>query len=137
MVIDTSIVVKWYLPEDGSDEVSRLREECERSGTAILMPELVRAELANAMWSNRQLKPDEKRWAVSHFLSMPFEILPMEQELIRKGFDLAVELDATVYDCIYLALAILAGTRLVTADAQFARKAGKYPVELLKGSSGR
>jgi predicted nucleic acid-binding protein len=137
VVIDTSIVVKWYLPEDGSEEATRLREECERSGTAIMMPELVRAELANAMWSHRNLKPDEKRWAVSHFLDMPFDIMPMEPELIRRALDLAFELDATIYDCIYLALAVLAGTRLITADIQFARKAGKYPVELLKAHAAK
>jgi predicted nucleic acid-binding protein len=61
--------------------------------------------------------------------------MPLEPELVQKAFDLACELDATVYDCIYLALAMLAGTRLITADAQFARKAGKYPVELLRGSA--
>jgi predicted nucleic acid-binding protein len=128
-------VVKWYLPEDGSEEASLLRFECERTRTAILMPELVRAEMANAIWSQRQLRIEDKRAIVSNFLDMPFEIMPLEPELVQKAFDLACELDATVYDCIYLALAMLAGTRLITADAQFARKAGKYPVELLKGSA--
>jgi predicted nucleic acid-binding protein len=137
LVIDTSIVVKWYLPENGSEEASRIREECERTGTAIMMPELVRAELANAIWSHKQLKPEEKRGIVHHFLDMPFDIMPMEPELVQKAFDLACELDATVYDCMYLALAMLGGTRLITADIQFAKKASKYPIELLKASSAR
>jgi predicted nucleic acid-binding protein len=91
VVVDTSIAVKWYLPEKGSEEASRLRMEWERAGAPIMMPELV-----------------------------------------HKALELAIEMDATVYDCIYLALAIFADARLITADAQFAKKAEKYPVELLR-----
>ena len=131
VVVDTSIVVKWSLPENGSEEASRLRMEWERAGAPIMMPELVRAEFANAIWSHRQLRAEEKRRIVFQFLDMPFEIMPMESELIRKAFELALELDATVYDCIYLALAMFADARLVTADAQFAKKAHGYPVEVL------
>lgn len=132
VVVDTSIAVKWYLPEKGSEQASRLRMGWERAGAPIMMPELVRAEFANAIWSHGQLKPEEKKRIVFQFLDMPFEIMPMESELIRKAFELAMEMDATVYDCIFLALAILADARLVTADAQFARKAHGYPVELLQ-----
>jgi len=63
---------------------------------------------------------------------MPFEITPMESELIHKALELALELNATVYDCIYLALAIFADARLITADAMFAKKAQGYPVVLLQ-----
>jgi predicted nucleic acid-binding protein len=91
VVVDTSIAVKWYLPEKGSEEASRLRMEWERAGAPIMMPELV-----------------------------------------HKALELAIEMDATVYDCIFLALAILAGGRLVTADVQFAKIAQGYPVEVLQ-----
>jgi predicted nucleic acid-binding protein len=131
VVVDTSIAVKWYLPEKGSQEASRLRMEWERAGAPIMMPELVRAEFANAIWSSRQLRPEEKKRIVFQFLDMPFEIMPMERELIQKALELALEMDATVYDCIYLALAIFAGGRLITADGQFAKKAQGYPVEVL------
>ena len=132
MVVDTSIVVKWYLPEKGSEEASRLRMEWERAGAPIMMPELVRAEFANAIWSHRQLKSEEEKRIVFQFLDMPFEIMPMESGLVQKALELAIEMDAMVYDCIYLALAVLADARLITADAQFAKKAEKYPVELLR-----
>ena len=131
VVVDTSIVVKWYLPEKGSEEASRLRREWEAAGAPIIMPELVRVELANAIWSLKQLKPEEKRKIVSHFLDMPFETFPLDAALIKRALELALELDATVYDSTYLALALVAGGRLVTADAHFAKKAERYPVELL------
>jgi len=134
VVVDTSIAVKWYLPEKGSEEAARLRMAWETAGSPIIMPELVRAEFANAIWSHGKLRPEEKKEIVSRFLDMPFEILPVGTELVEKALDLALKLDATVYDCIYLALAILAGSRLITADAQFAKKAEGYPVDLLKCS---
>ncbi len=134
VVVDTSIAVKWYLPEKGSEEAARLRTAWETAGSPILMPELVRAEFANAIWSHKQLRPEEKKEIVSSFLDMPFEILPVGTELVEKALELAIERDATVYDCIYLALAIFSSSRLVTADAQFAKKAQGYPVDLLKCS---
>jgi predicted nucleic acid-binding protein len=135
VVVDTSIAVKWYLPEKGSEEAARLRTAWELAGSPIIMPELVRVEFANAIWSHKQLRPEEKKNIVSRFLDVPFEILPVENELVEKALELAIELDATVYDCIYLALAIFARSRLVTADVQFAKKAQGYPVEVLKCSS--
>jgi len=135
VVVDTSIAVKWYLPEKGSEEASRLRTVWEMAGAPVMMPELVRVEFANAIWSHKQLRPEEKKRIVSHFLDMPFEIMPVESGLVERALELALEIDATVYDCIFLALAILAGSRLVTADAQFAGKAKGYPVELMICSS--
>ena len=135
VVVDTSIAVKWYLPEKGSEEAARLRSGWEMAGAPVMMPELVRVEFANAIWSHKQLRPEEKKEIVSQFLDMPFEILPVGTELVEKALEIALKLDATVYDCIYLALAIFAGSRLVTADVQFAKKAEGYPVELLDCSS--
>jgi len=132
VVVDTSVAVKWYLPEKGSDEAARLRSEWETAGAPIMMPELVRAEFANAILFQQRLSDEEKVRIVGHFLDTPFEIMPMEGELVEKALELALELDATVYDCIFLALALFAGTRLVTADSSFAKKAGKYPVAMLK-----
>jgi predicted nucleic acid-binding protein len=45
------------------------------------------------------------------------------------GFDLAMEIDHSPYDCIYLALAIEAGMPLITADAKLVRKLAGTPYE--------
>lgn len=50
----------------------------------------------------------------------PVLLVPLE-ELIEAATRLAVTLDHSVYDCLYLALAVREHTRLVTADQQFAR----------------
>ena len=43
-VIDASVAAKWLLPEDGSDQASALL------GDALLVPDLLFAELANIFW---------------------------------------------------------------------------------------
>ena len=43
----------------------------------------------------------------------------------ERAFDLAVELDHEIYDCLYLALALALDCRLVTADDAFVAKAGR------------
>jgi len=54
--------------------------------------------------------------------------------LVPRAFDLALRLDETVYDCLYLAAAIESEAALVTADARLARAARGVvaEVELLR-----
>lgn len=46
--------------------------------------------------------------------------------LIGSALALAFRLDQTVYDCLYLALAIEESCPLVTADMRFAKAASKH-----------
>ena len=55
----------------------------------------------------------------------PIRLVPMSN-LIRPALALAIRIDQTVYDCLYLALAIDESCPLVTADIRFANAASKH-----------
>jgi predicted nucleic acid-binding protein len=57
--------------------------------------------------------------------SAPVHLVPLE-ELVEDATRLAETLDHRVYDCLYLALAVREGTRLITADRQLVRAVRKH-----------
>lgn len=131
VVVDASVAVKWYLPEEGSDEARRIRDDSEKAGARLLFPDLLHIEFANAIWAQKNLSPQEKKRIVGHFIRVPFEMVRPDAELVNDAMDLALELRATVYDSLYLALALRVKGTCITADSDFARKAGGYPVKVL------
>lgn len=110
-VVDTSIVVKWVVKEPDSDAA--------RSwvGASLAAPDLVRAELANALWKKVRLGEIEPEQAVSSLGSAlePVSLVPT-MPLIERSLPLAIALAHPVFDCIFLTLAESLDMPLLTAD---------------------
>jgi predicted nucleic acid-binding protein len=118
-VIDASVAVKWFVPELHSREAAALLDPT----FALHAPDLLFAEVSNALWKKsrrRELKPGEARLVLRGLASVPLEVTPTRQ-LAAGALDLALEAGCTVYDAVYLALAIHHDCRLVTADQRLGR----------------
>src|SRR6267143_4581302 len=90
---------------------------------ALHTPDLLFAEVSNALWKKtrrRELNPGEARLVLRGLASVPLEVTPTRQ-LAAGALDLALEAGCTVYDAVYLALAIHHDCRLVTADQRLGR----------------
>ena len=125
-VVDASVVVKWLVTEEHSDDAARLLN----SGSTLVAPELVFAEAANALWAMRRrgdIAPADMADAVdaltSALIAVPF---PMSR-LAAAAARIAVDIGHPVYDCFYLALAVRTGYPVVTADVRFHDKARAHP----------
>jgi predicted nucleic acid-binding protein len=114
-VVDASVVAKWFLTEPDSEAALALL------GAAfdpLLAPDLVIAEVANALWHKARrgdigLAPAQE--AVANLHAHFDEIVPASA-LAPRALSIAVELRHPVYDCFYLALAEARGAGFVTAD---------------------
>jgi predicted nucleic acid-binding protein len=117
LVLDASVVAKWFFPEEHSSESRRLLA----GRNTLVVPELIWSEVGNIAWKRVRLgeiTPDEAMQLVADLIRMPLEAVPT-QGLLPPALELAVATDRTVYDCMYLALAIDRKCRLVTADERF------------------
>lgn len=117
LVIDTSVAAKWFFPEPHSERSLRLLS----GRNALLAPDLIVAEFGNVVWKRcrrGELTADQAAAIVQDFLRMPLEITPAGP-LVGTALDLAITSGRTVYDCLYLALAIDRDCRLVTGDERF------------------
>jgi predicted nucleic acid-binding protein len=117
LVIDASVVVKWFLPEIHS--VAALRVA--KSGRIFLAPDLLGAEVANTFWKKLrrgELTHDEGCRLVDDFRRLDITMVP-HRRLLSEAFALAATASHPVYDCLYLALAHQSDCQLVTADRRF------------------
>lgn len=114
IVVDASVAVKWFVPEELSADARRLLT----TDYQLLAPDLLWAELGNALWKKHRRRELDQRTA--HRLLRDFSRVPIEFHAAERWTDAALELairhDMTVYNGLYLAMAAGNGCRLVTAD---------------------
>ena len=113
-VVDSSVAMKWYVPEVHSREASSLLDQDHE----LHAPDLFFAEFANILWKKtrrQELSHDESRQILMALASVPIQIHPSET-LLDSALDTAIAYSRSVYDCLYLALAGSLGCRAVTAD---------------------
>ena len=117
LIIDASVAAKWFFPEDLSSAALRLFSPRRR----LFAPDLIWSEVANVVWKRvkrKDVSADEGRNILEDFLRTPLEIIP-SSPLLLVAYELATATGRTVYDCLYLSLAVSRNCVLVTADRRF------------------
>ncbi len=126
-VIDASVAVKWYIPEPYSDQAVYYLELLKAGQAKLLAPELIIAELGNVLWK-KEVSGELARCEVQligETLASSFPAELMDNRLmLPAALELAIDLKMTLYDSLYLALAIVKNAALVTADKKLAKLAG-------------
>ncbi|MGH3144193.1 MAG: type II toxin-antitoxin system VapC family toxin [Rubrobacter sp.] len=113
-VVDASVVVKWFLPEEHTESALRLLNE----GFDLSSPDLVRAEVGNVMWKRwrrGEISAEEAGETLRHFGRLPLRI-QTSGILMETAWSVARRFDRSFYDGVYVALAERVGYPLVTAD---------------------
>jgi predicted nucleic acid-binding protein len=126
-VIDASVAVKWYIPEPFSEQAVYYLELLKAGQAKLLAPELIVAEMGNVLWK-KEVSGELARGEVQLIGETLANSFPAEltgnQLLLPAALELALDLKLSLYDCLYLALAIVKKAQLVTADKKLARLAG-------------
>jgi predicted nucleic acid-binding protein len=124
VVVDASVALQWVLPEPGAAAALALRERLRAEGVPAYVPELFWAETANALWRlSRRGTPLRAAEALEIFdvlRAAPLRSEPVAR-LAPRALEIACATGATVYDCVYIALAELRRVRCWTADRRLAR----------------
>src|SRR5213594_2608255 len=115
-VVDASVVVKWFVDEEGSSRARVLMEDFSAQDVELHAPALLPFEVLNALryhpgFTGERLLSVQatlERFAVREYA--------LRGEYGRRALHLAVSDDLAIYDASYLALARELGVKLVTAD---------------------
>jgi predicted nucleic acid-binding protein len=113
-VVDASVVIKWFVDEVYAEAARRLQED----QYELSAPDLLWSECGNILWKKvrrRELTPDEARLIWGGLEQQPISAFP-SRLVLDLALEVAFDANHRVYDCCYLALAMLTGCRLVTAD---------------------
>jgi predicted nucleic acid-binding protein len=136
-VLDASVAAKWFLPAAGetlTDEALQLLRRYTNSQLRFVVPDLFWAEFANILWKAVRQGRLTKASAATAIAVMTDRNLPTVSSvtLVEQAFTIATAFDRTVYDSLYVALAVNSQAQLVTADERLAQAlAAHLPVKWL------
>lgn len=119
-VLDTSVAVKWYLPEELHEEAIRLARRAQTGDVELLAPGILQPEFFNALWQQHRrnnLPLQEVRSAWEQFALDPVDLY-VPEDLMPRAVEITFETGVIVYDALFLALAEDADTLVVTADGK-------------------
>ena len=127
IIVDASVIVKWFIPEVGNVAAKALLSAADE----LMAPELARVEVASAL-IRKGLRQELTGADVGTTLRAWFRaladgdvaLLPNEDHM-EAAAKLALELRHPLPDCLYLAAAERLGVALITADRAFAGRAGQ------------
>lgn len=119
-VVDASVVVKWYVPEEDQTSALELREP----GVKLAVPDLMFVEAANILWKlarRGEMDPRRAVEIVEEIVASPF-VVHSNESLARDALDLALATGLSAYDASYVALATRLNVRCITADQKLVRR---------------
>lgn len=126
LVVDASVVLKWFVPEIHGDAARRLLGAAHQ----FLSPDLLFPEVGNAIWKKvrrGELTAEEGQRLAADISSVAVETVST-RGLTIDAHALAVATGLTVYDAMYLALAVRLKTELITADDELSRTVAAHPM---------
>ena len=116
-MLDACVAIKWYVPEALSDTALALAVTEPR----WIVPDLFYPEVGNVLWkkvNRHEIDEETARDIMASLLALGIEVYATKP-LIDFAIGLACRFQCTVYDGLYLALAVEEESQLVTADREF------------------
>jgi len=117
LILDASVVAKWFLDEEFAEPARRLLFYKD----LLFAPDFLVLELDNVFWKRvrrKDLSREDADAARAELRDLPLLYAPFHV-LRDSAFELANQVARSVYDCLYLALAIALDGRVATADRKF------------------
>lgn len=124
-VIDASVTVKWFIPEPESDRAASLLADYRARRAGLIAPDLLVAEVGNALWKRSVLRGEiafsDAQAMYRDFIDLGIPLRP-SSALAERALAIAAEHRHSLYDALYVALALERKCELISADQTFVAK---------------
>jgi predicted nucleic acid-binding protein len=120
LVLDSSVAIKWVLPERDTPKAVRLRNEFRQGAHELLAPDVFPVEVGHALTRAERrgvIRPPAAIKRLNNVLSYPPVLYPY-LPLLARAVTISSQTRQGVYDCLYVALAEREGCDLLTSDAK-------------------
>lgn len=122
VVLDASVVVKWFVEESYSKEARLLRDTYANGLIDLVAPNLLFYEVINALKYSGGFGEDELKEVIEALKDYQITLYEFSGNIALKAIEVAMRKGITIYDATYVALAYELGTILYTADEKLIRK---------------
>jgi predicted nucleic acid-binding protein len=114
IVVDTSVVVKWYIPEQHHEQARALRDAYLDGEFDLVAPALMPFEAVNALKYSGHYEGERLEEASKSLPEYGIDLVSFNKT--GSVTEIANDLDITIYDAAYIALAQNHDTEAYTAD---------------------
>jgi len=133
-VLDCSVAAKWVLPESGRGAALDVYKRYESGNILLIAPDILLAEFASLVAKRNRRRQISAKQAQTAFALMTRAAprLVDTRPLLFDALDLSLQHQLSLWDCIYLALALERDCRVLTADLRLFRGgSGRHPALML------
>lgn len=122
LVLDTSVVLKWFTEENYSEAALKIREGFYKGLHGTVVPDLLLYEFSNAIRYNPNYSLEDVNKAVESLFELQLDIVVPTLEVLKDASELARKYGITVYDAVFVALAKPIEAEFITADEKLYKK---------------
>jgi predicted nucleic acid-binding protein len=118
IVVDSSVISKWFVPEPDSAHAQRVMTETVAAGGRLVVQDLIYVEVTNVIWKKyrqKRITADEARGSLADLIRSPLHT-GQATRVLGPALEIAMQYDRAVYDALFVALARDLGLKGVTAD---------------------
>lgn len=117
-ILDNSVLAKCFFKEKGTEEANFFLRGLDQGEIKIILPEICFAEFGSTCLKQvrrRIISIDEALRHVDSLIKLPVQWFP-DRELLNVAVENAYYFDISIYDALYVSLAEVYVSPLVTAD---------------------
>lgn len=122
LLLDSSVVVKWFRNETDSDKALAIQTEFLRGELDIQISELTLYETANALRYSGDHTSDQVCECLDSIVRLGITAYAFDWDVLKAAVDGSFDRGFSIYDAYLVALAKTHGLTLVTADAKLFAK---------------
>jgi predicted nucleic acid-binding protein len=135
VVLDSSVVVKWFSQEVKSEEALVLLDSFIEGSIELVVSEILFCEVGNALRYKSNYDTEKLKDALTQLFDLRMKVVHLTESLLARAVEIAYDGKITLYDALPVAIAEARRTVCITADEQTQHNrlhAKGYPTELLQ-----
>jgi predicted nucleic acid-binding protein len=125
IIVDASIVVKWYIGENDSKHALILRDKFINGDIELIVPSLMVFEVLNALKYSKLFNQEELNDVGLSLENYGFTENAVKGKIREKMVEIALNHELTIYDAAYVALALDTRGIMITGDEKIIKKLPK------------
>ena len=125
-VLDASVLLKWFIEEQGSQAALELKRRYLDGELIIVIPDLALYEIPNVLRFKRRIPESEVKAVMHAFWMLSLEIVAPTLSLLNEAIHLSFMTGLSLYDCTYAASAKELKATLITADKELSHSTSQF-----------